>query len=515
MLASLVMSAALAAATPAVTTPGPETLWFDEARLTLQAKQVLEALRHADVHGLHPSDYGLPLQPGEIDAVIAGKADASVRRRFEDALSRAAARFIGDLHDGRIDPQRAGFNLPRPKVAFDATSGLRRLASSADVAATLESFEPAAPPYKHLKSALRQYRTLARQAQLTRLPPLPSRSIKAGMEYAGAKQLRELLRAVGDLTSEDSSDSTTFDDELAAALRSFQQRHGLDDDGVLGPRTFAALTTPLAQRVQQIVLSMERWRWLQAVGHPEIVVNIPQYMLFALPRLDEPATELVEMPVIVGQTASHTRTPVFTSEITQVVFQPYWDVPRGILVRELLPLIRKDVSYLDRHQMEIVQGPGDDARIVPPTAEAIEDLASGKLRLRQRPGPQNSLGPVKLVMPNPYAVYLHGTPAQNLFQRSQRTFSHGCIRASDPAALVEYVLRDQRETWNRQAIDEAMCGTRTVRVRVEKPISVVVFYATAAATSSGRTLFFEDIYGHDRKLAALLGSAADLPSARD
>jgi murein L,D-transpeptidase YcbB/YkuD len=273
---------------------------------------------------------------------------------------------------------------------------------------------------------------------------------------------------------------------------------------VIGARTFAALTTPLRQRVRQIELSMERWRWLSATGRPNIVVNIPQFVLIALPRADDTGGEPLEMRAIVGQTYAYTRTPVFTTAITQVVFQPYWDVPSGILRREILPHIRANPSFLDRYQMEIVQGEGDDARVIAASPEAIARLAAGKLRLRQRPGALNALGPVKFVMPNPFSVYLHATPERALFERSQRTFSHGCIRVGDPAALAQYVLRDAAGDWNAQAVDAALCGTETLRIQLLRPVRVVVFYSTAVATQSEGVLFFEDVYGHDRKLQELL-----------
>jgi murein L,D-transpeptidase YcbB/YkuD len=208
--------------------------------------------------------------------------------------------------------------------------------------------------------------------------------------------------------------------------------------------------------------------------------------------------------VIVGQSDPHTRTPIFAGAIQHVIFQPFWDVPSGIMRRELLARIRKNPSYLEGHHMEIVRGPGDDAKVLAPTPEVIEALTAGQLRLRQRPGPDNALGPVKFVMPNPYNVYLHATPEQALFQGSRRAFSHGCIRVSEPAALAEYILKDAAGDWNAAAIEAAMCGTKTLRVDLQTPVRVVIFYSTAAATESRGMLFFEDIYGHDRKLEMLL-----------
>jgi L,D-transpeptidase YcbB len=484
--------------TGAAPATGP-LVWFKDGRPTPQATQLIAAMHGADVFGLEPADYELTLPA----------ADEPARRRFDAALSETAVRFLRDLHSGRIDSRSVGFHLP-PVTAhdFDAAAAVRTLATTPDVARMLDSFEPRPVPYRRLKAALSKYRQLSRDVGSIRLPPLPARSIASGDEYSGAPQIRRFLRAVGDLTDEASAEDAApnLDALLITAVRRFQHRHGLDEDGVIGARTFAALNTPLAQRIEQIELSMERWRWLSAIDRPNIVVNIPQFMLIALPREQDANAEPLEMRAIVGQTYAHTRTPVFATSITQVVFQPYWDVPSSILHRELLPHIRRDASFLDRYQMEIVQGEGDDARVITARPEAIERLAAGGLRLRQRPGALNALGPVKFVMPNPFSVYLHATPERALFERAQRTFSHGCIRVSEPAALAAYVLRDAPGDWNEQSIDAAMCGTQTLRIHLIKPVQVVVFYSTAVATRSEGVLFFDDVYGHDRKLQELLNA---------
>jgi murein L,D-transpeptidase YcbB/YkuD len=468
---------------------------------------LIDVLRRTDEHGLRPADYILPLTASEIDAMSMGYASPAVQQRCEAALTWAASRFVHDLHRGRIDPRLAGFDLPPARMQFEAGVQVRRLASSTDLAATIASIEPTPQPYKRLKGALAQYRALARQPALAELPELPARSIARGDEYRGAAQLRRLLAALGDLPSAAVTHDPTdrrIDAPLADAVSNFQRRHGLTADGVIGPRTFLALTTPLSQRVRQIELSMERWRWLNALGRPDIVVNIPQFMLFALPNQDDPGAEVLEMRVIVGQSHARARTPIFTSEITEVVFQPYWDVPAGILHRELLPRIRRNPAYLDRFHFEIVRGPTDDAAVQAPTPDAIKGLADGRFRLRQRPGSDNALGPVKFVMRNEYNVYLHATPDTELFERAQRTFSHGCIRVSDPAALARYVLRAASEPWDDATIELALCGSETLRVALSKPVQVIVFYSTAVATSSGGLLFFPDVYGHDRELQDLL-----------
>jgi murein L,D-transpeptidase YcbB/YkuD len=258
--------------------------------------------------------------------------------------------------------------------------------------------------------------------------------------------------------------------------------------------------------VRQIELTLERWRWLPHFDTPPIVVNIPQFRLFAFHTRVDREAEIAGMDVIVGQSFPRSRTPVFTEEIRQVVFRPYWDVPHSITVREMLPAIRRNPGYFARNHLEIVRGAGDDAVPVPTTPENIVALAAGSLRLRQRPGPDNSLGLVKFVLPNAFNVYLHATPAHELFGESRRAFSHGCIRVRDPVGLAEHVFHDQPEPWSRERIELAMQeGPDSQRVTLTRPVRVFVVYGTAVATEAGRVLFFDDIYGHDRRLEALLG----------
>jgi murein L,D-transpeptidase YcbB/YkuD len=481
-----------------------DALWLQNGRISPQARAVMKAMESAGDYGLRPADYAIDPNTETLQST-----DAASSERFAAALSTAASRFVRDLSSGRVDPKRAGFDLPAARHALNTEETLKRLATSNDVAATLASLEPTPAPYRRLKAALSSYRALATDAALTKLPPPPSRTLEAGDRYAGAPQLRRLLSALGDLAPDAmiGDDETVFDAALADAVRSFQSRHGLTVDGIVGPKTFAALTKPLTQRVEQIELSMERWRWLAQLEKPSIAVNIPQFMLFTLPSANEPGIEPLEMRVIVGETQQRSQTPVFTTSISQVVFQPYWDVPRSILLRELLPKIRKDIAYLDKQDMEIVRGNSDDARVVAPTPQAIEALAAGELRLRQRPGPKNSLGPIKFVMRNPYSVYLHATPQQALFERAQRTFSHGCVRVSEPRALASYVMRASgASTWDDAAIEAAFCRSDTLRVTLPRAVDVIIFYATAVATEQDGVLFFEDVYGHDRKLRALLAT---------
>lgn len=468
---------------------------------------LLQALAGAERDGLRAADYIIELTAAELNSVATGQADAALSGRFEQSLTTAAVRYVTHLTRGRVSAAEAGFHFQATQPIPDASRAVTDLARANDPEALLASLQPKPRPYHLLRDALNAYRQLARQTDNTKLPALPKRKLVTGDEYAGISELRLLLRALGDLDENAAvSNEPHIDAELTAAIARFQARHGLESDGVLGAWTYAELVTPLSARVHQIELAMERWRWLSGMQRPDIVINVPLFMLYALPRPEDAEQSVIEMPVIVGRPDN--RTPMFTANIEQVIFQPFWDVPAGITRKELLPKIRKDPGYLERHHFEIVRGQSDQATPVAPSTEAFDALQAGRLRLRQRPGPDNALGPVKFVLPNPYDVRLHGTSEPRLFEQSRRAFSHGCIRVSEPAVLAEYVLRNAPGDWNSAAVEAALCGNKTMRVLLTQPVNVVVLYATAAATESRGVLFSDDIYGHDRRLDRLLDRAA-------
>jgi murein L,D-transpeptidase YcbB/YkuD len=285
-------------------------------------------------------------------------------------------------------------------------------------------------------------------------------------------------------------------------VRRFQARHDLAPDGVLGRSTLAALNVPYALRARQIALAMERLRALPALtGQRFIVVNIPAFRLFAFDSVGGPGAPTLQMKIVTGK-ALDARTPILFEELRYVEFRPYWNVPRSILVKELLPLVRRRPGYLRAHQMEVV-----DARqtvvgdVV--TSAILGGLTRGELRVRQRPGPANALGLAKFVFPNAANIYMHGTPDTVLFARSRRDFSHGCIRLENPAGLADWVLGDQ-PAWNREAIESAMTTPRTTRALLSRPVPVVVFYTTAVAFPDGSVHFYPDVYRHDRELIEAL-----------
>jgi murein L,D-transpeptidase YcbB/YkuD len=483
-------------------------LWLSGGHPTSQAVAVLSELRRAEDRGLRPSDYGTEELVREMPSAGAGSVTTSTNTaRLDVSLSLTLARFVSDLHSGRVEPQKAGHDLDISSPNFDVAAAVLRLATAASVTTMLDSFEPLFLHYKLLKISLARYRQLASHPELTSLPDPGRSAIKPGGQYAGAPALRRLLSVLGDMkspgTPPDTQD-TRVDPDIVQALKAYQARHGLVQDGALGRETYRALTTPFAERVRQIELSLERWRWLPPkLQAPSIIVNIPQFRMFAFYTTEDVEQQMLRMDVIVGKSFPLMQTPVFAADMRYIVLHPYWDVPNSIVRHELLPSIRANPDYIARNDYEIVRGQTDAAEVLPVTSQTIEALASGALRLRQKPGPKNPLGFVKFMLPNRHNVYLHGTSAPALFGGAQRAFSHGCIRVADPMALMGYVLRGDPE-WSRDRIVQQLSEPGPRRINLHTPIRVFIVYTTALAAEDGRTLFFRDIYGHDERLQALL-----------
>lgn len=492
--------------------PGNALLWSRDGAPTAQAQALLAELGDAATYGLRSTDYSAAPLAALLHGLPAAVPQRAARlTHFDVQLSAAALHFISDLHFGRVAPEAAGFKLDTPREPVDLVQAVHSLAEAADTPGALKAVEPGFYHYTLLKDALAHYRTLAPQAQPSALPAI-EKAIKPGDPYPGAAALRHLLLLLGDLPADAASSDTRFDATLSQGVRRFQERHGLSPDGVLGKGTLVALKTPLAQRIRQIALTLERWRWLAPFKTPPIIVNIPQFQLFAFRTTEDRVAEMLQMRVIVGRTFASAQTPVFEGDMRYVVLRPYWDVPYSITKREMLPKILANPAYLSRQRLELVNGQGDSSPVVAPTPENIELLASGKLRLRQQPGEDNALGLVKFMFPNSYNVYLHSTPAHQLFQQSVRAFSHGCIRVADPLALASLVLKNANGEWTQERIQAAMDGTGAngpgmQRVNLERPINVLILYATALAVEDGSMLFFEDIYGYDRRLERQLGLA--------
>jgi murein L,D-transpeptidase YcbB/YkuD len=483
-------------------------LWTLDGRPTRQALESIDLFRRVESLGLRPGDYDPELLAERArtlaDAAVRGRvAGAMELAQFDVMLSRSVLRLLVHLSVGRVDPRSLGFALPKPDE-IDVASLAYQVSRASDVQLAFSAAEPHYAGYVALEQMLGRYRTLAADSTL-RAPLRPKTSVRPGDVYTDATALRRLLVALGDLVpGTASADARRYTPELVEAVKAFQRRHGLDPDGVLGPATLTQLRVPLALRVRQIELTLERWRWLPHRPPPRyLAVNIPAFRLYAFEDDSTAAHPVLTMKVILGQAQGRHGTPVFVGTMREVVFRPYWDVPPNIARKELIPLIRRQPGYFSREALEIVRGSDDNAVIYPPTAANLARVASGAVRLRQRPGPNNALGLVKFVFPNAHNVYLHGTPAQELFARTRRDFSHGCIRVEEPATLAELVLRGQ-PGWDSTAIAQAMNGTRTQRVTIGRPVEVFILYATAVVGKDGTISFYPDLYGHDAALVNAL-----------
>lgn len=483
-----------------------DLLWLDPAgRLASSARDALALLTDAASDGLDPAAYRAASLAARADGLAAASPD--VRRAWDVELSLAMLRFLRDLHFGRVDPKALGFRVSAPRAeAHDIAALLAAAVASRRVAQLRDELAPPLRQYSELRDALARYRRIAQEAPAASLAE-PKASVRVGDAYAGSGALRERLVLQGDLQGgTPQSAPARYDAMLAQGVARFQARHGLAADGVLGKATLAALNVPVTGRVTQIELGLERLRWLP---HPDgrriVAINIPMFRLWAWDDAAANAKPALAMDVIVGR-ALKTQTPVFADQMRYLVFRPYWNVPRSITRNETLPAIARNPNYLAKNDMEIVQGESDAARVLPATPESIALLQSGSARVRQRPGPANSLGLVKFIFPNDANIYLHSTPAKSLFERSRRDFSHGCVRVADPVGLAGWLLADQPQ-WTRENIVAAMQGKPNLRVNLTQAVPVLLYYVTAMVSpEDGRLHFAADIYGHDARLARALAA---------
>ncbi|MGA8310924.1 MAG: L,D-transpeptidase family protein, partial [Terriglobales bacterium] len=479
--------------------------WISGSRPTLQALAIIQVLKGADREGLNPEDYDGPRWDNRTGVLQQpSPASESDLIRFDVALTVSAMRYVSDLHLGRVNPRLFHLELDIDHTSFDLSEFLRQnLVSASDIDTAIDAVEPPFPTYRRTLNTLRTYLELARRDDGALLP-VPRKAIRPGDSYAGVPRLIRLLVLLGDLTEEEKEKdvvpSALYQGALVTAVKRFQQRHGLDPNGLIDVQTVKDLNTPLSRRVVQLQLTLERLRWLpHQFQPPPIIVNIPEFRLRAV---DEQYHWVLFMKVVVGRAYRH-RTPVFAANIKSVIFRPYWNVPLSIVRAELLPHIERDPAYLAKNSYEIVNGAETVADQGSLSEQIKGQLRSGKLGIRQIPGPNNALGLLKFDLPNPYDVYMHGTPAMELFSRTRRDFSHGCIRVEDPIALAAWLLRDKPE-WTADHIRAATLAEKTFRVDLEHPVPVLIVYGTAVVMENGEVNFFRDIYRQDTALEQAL-----------
>jgi murein L,D-transpeptidase YcbB/YkuD len=342
-------------------------------------------------------------------------------------------------------------------------------------------FEDVNLKYGRLKDALAQYYTIAKNGGWPTITAA-KKSYSKGTTDPVVAQLKRRLKISGDLAGNDTS--AVFNDTLANAVKSFQLRHGYKADGIVTAQLIKDMNVPATKRVQQILMNMERMRWMPNEPNGDlIVVNIPEFML----HVTENNKKIFDMVVVVGKEGHNTM--MFTGDLNQVVFSPYWNVPPSIVKNEILPKMNSNPGYLASQNMEVVGN-----------ADGLPDI-------RQRPGGDNALGKVKFLFPNSFNIYFHDTPSKNLFTRDKRALSHGCIRLAEPEKMANYLLRKQPE-WTPERIRSAMDAGTEKFVKLKDPVPVFISYYTAWVDDSGKANFRDDIYSHDTTLAKKVFTAA-------
>jgi murein L,D-transpeptidase YcbB/YkuD len=473
--------------------------WINGTKPRAQLDQLVNALKSASHEGLDPELYNVALL--EQRREDAGKGFLTSKGfEIESAgsldvwLTYLYMKYASDLADGLSDLAHADPTWQIKPEKFDPAAHLEQALQDDTVDTSLLKLTPENQQYRALRQVLADYRTMAANGGWTKIPA--TARLKPGLRSLHVPTVAARLAASGDFKGSvpPAGQAAVYSDDLHESVKRFQRRHGLMDDGIVGPPTIAEMNVPIEARIRQVELNLERWRWLpRALGDRHILVNIPEYRLEVWEGGQVPVT----MKVVVGK--SDTPTPIFNDEMTYLVFSPYWNVPPDIAQGETLPEVMKDPGFLARMNMEVVDTKG---QAIDPLSIDLSDPT--QYRFRQRPGAANSLGLVKFMFPNQYNVYLHDTPSDSLFARASRSFSHGCVRLEQPLALAEYILRDQPE-WTKARIEEAMQANEERTVKLRAPIPVYLGYWTARVSPDGVMQFRKDVYGIDAKQTALLG----------
>ena len=465
---------------------GGALIWLGTPRMA----ELVAHLLAAEEDGLDPASYP-SAKLGKLAAAV-DQMDARNQAIVELAFSAAFLEFAADLQVGRFLPRKIDPNFFLVDKSIDPVAALTGVAQAPNVAEFFAEWQPKGADYAALKVALAQYRAIASAGGW---PVVPLGDVvKPGTDDPRVPAIRARLAVTDGPMAPDFGEH--YDEALEAVVQAFQARHGIDPDGVIGNATIAALNVPVEDRIRQIVLAMERWRWMpDNLGADHVIVNIAGYEL----KLVKGGKEADRMAVVVGK--PYSRTPVFSDAIRYVELNPYWNVPSGIAIKEELPVLRKNPAARAASGFEAVQ----NGVPVPLTAINWSQYGPGNFpfQLRQKPGPKNALGRAKFVFPNKFNVYLHDTPSRGSFDKTDRAFSHGCVRLSRPVDLAEEVLADV-PGWDRARIDEVIAGGKNTVVNLVHPLPVHITYLTAWV-QNGQVNFRSDVYEQDEKLIDALG----------
>jgi murein L,D-transpeptidase YcbB/YkuD len=475
-----------------------QPIWMTEHGVSEEAAQFIDWLRTVpSAHGLRPEDYHL-------DALVVMQNEPTRDlAELELMLSDAFLICASHLLEGRINPETLESEWAANRRHDDLVPLLERVGGDRSAGALLEQLLPQHADYRALVAYLAELRALHREGGWPIVDQGPTlRRADAGRRVV---QLTERLRLSGDLRA---PISDLFTVEVAAAVQRFQARHGLNEDGLVGRATLAALNRSVESRIDQIIVNLERWRWLpETLGDRYVLVNVAAFRLDAVER----GISALHMKVVVG--LPYRRTPVFSDTIRFLVLNPNWEVPPRIAVEDKLPLIKANPRYLLEEGYQLLLGSGADERVVDPLTVDWTKITRRNFpfRLRQLPGPFNPLGRVKFMFPNKFSVYLHDTPSRGLFAEDARAFSSGCIRLEAPFDLAELLLRDDPD-WPRARIELAAAEDMQQTVWLPRPMPIHLLYWTAWIDPSNGSLHFsDDVYGRD---AGLLRELREPPPDR-
>ncbi|MGC2402404.1 MAG: L,D-transpeptidase family protein [Acidobacteriaceae bacterium] len=471
--------------------------WVRDGQPTPQAGELIQILQDVDREGLQADDYDASRWPDRLKLLRGPHNDAD-EARFDAALTVSIMRYLSDLHVGKINPQHLGFAFEVSRKKLDLPSFVQqRLVDGTNLQSEVAEAEPRFPGYQRLRDALPHYEELARLDNGEKLPnPI---YMDKGEQYAGIARMTRLLRLLGDLPQDAGipADSKIYQGPLVDAVKHFQARHGLFPNGIVDAKTIAEMNVPLSDRVKQMRLGLERYRWLPFdFTQSAILVNVPEFRLYAFGQQGK--AEL-NMRVNVGDEYDF-QTPMFEKNMLYLVFRPYWYPPRSILRGEIIPELEQDTS-LEENDLELVTAAGKVMTRGNVTPVIFQQIRAGTITVRQPPGPDNALGLVKFIFPNELNVYIHDTPISvHMFSDKERTYSHGCIHAQEPDKLAAWLLRDLAG-WDLERVTFAMHkGPNNVRVNLPSPVPVFIVYDTATVAENGDVQFFPDIYGHDAAL---------------
>lgn len=475
-----------------------EPAFVHPAQSEERLESALELFCQSAAHGLNPDDYLTESLRRHLERAYGerSESDADEARRLGEldiAVSRILMQYAADVQTGRVDPKAVSSTWKTPVHQIEPARVVSRALADDSIESIPERIGATHGEYAQLQQALARYRSIERNGGWGTISD--GEPLEEGASGVRVKQLIERLAAEGDVDSAMLTDSSyRFTQEVVDAVRSVQRRFGLEVDGVAGEGVIAALNVPIEDRIEQIAINMERWRWIPGhFGSRYLYVNIPAFELHAF---DE-GREVLSMAVVVGEVYEDNATPVFSDTMEYVVFNPYWNVPQSIAETEIVPPARQDRSYLVRNDYEIVSSWSDEADVLNPMTANLDRVVDGTYRVRQKPGSQNALGRIKFMFPNDFNIYLHDTPADYLFERAERAYSHGCIRVEKPEELAEYVFRD--DEWTAERIQEEIESRSNETVSLAEPLPVYILYWTAFV-DGGRINFREDLYGNDADL---------------